>query len=88
MVVVEEKAVKKMEIDKEEPHVILQNLTRAELTLIKEKKKLEVAKAKLTSEVNKKIDGKMSNIQKLRDEIANLKFSCDELSKSLSMKEK
>ena len=67
----------------EEPHIILQNLTRAEGTLIEEKKKLETKMKKLRSEIKNEIQNKMSNIQNLREEITNLKSSCDELSKSL-----
>lgn len=69
----------------EEPHIILQNLTRAEETLIEEKNKLEIKMKKLRSEIKNEIQNKMSNIQNLREEITNLKSSCDELSKSLKI---
>lgn len=69
----------------EEPHIILQNLTRAEGTLIEEKKKLETRMKKLRSEIKNEIQNKMSNIQHLREEITNLKSSCDELSKSIKI---
>jgi hypothetical protein len=85
MVVVEEKVVSVQE-KIEEPHAILKNLIRAEETLLEEKKQLENSKAKLILEVKKKIDNKMNNIQNLRKEIADLKFSCDELSKLLKNK--
>ena len=83
MVVVEEKAVLRQENIDEEPFLVLENLTRAEVTLMEEKKKLETTKAKLRLEVKREIENKMSNIQNLRDEITDLKSSCDELSKSL-----
>ena len=51
-----------------------------------EKKQLQTTKAKLVLEVKKKIDNKMKKIQNLRDEITDLKFSCDELSKLLKNK--
>ena len=83
MVVVEEKAVLRQESIEEEPFLVLENLTRAEVTLMEEKKKLETTKTKLMLEVKREIENKMSNIQNLRDEITDLKSSCDELSKSL-----
>ena len=88
MVVVEEKAVLRQESIEEEPFLVLENLTRAEVTLMEEKKKLVTTKEKLKLEVQKEIEGKKSNIQKLRAEIADLKFDCDELSKSLQAHEK
>lgn len=83
MVVVQEKANLKEENVREDPQIVLQSLTRAETTLLTEKKKLATKKAKLESDVKKQIENKMSNIQKLRDEVTNLKSSCDELSKVL-----
>ena len=88
MVVVEEKSVLRQESIEEEPFLVLENLTRVEVTLIEEKKKLVTTKEKLKLEVQKEIEGKKSNIQKLRAEIADLKFDCDELSKSLQAHEK
>ncbi|MEJ2271921.1 MAG: hypothetical protein P8X91_05485 [Candidatus Bathyarchaeota archaeon] len=85
MVVVEEKVIS-MQENMEEPHAILKNLIRAEETLLEEKKQLETTRAKLISEVKKKIDNKMTKIQNLRDEITDLKFSCDELTKLLKNK--
>ena len=82
MVVVEKK-VNLRQKNEEEPHVILQNLIRAELTLTEEKKKLETIKEQLALEVQKRIENKKSNIQKLRAEITDLKLTCDELSKLL-----
>jgi predicted DNA-binding protein YlxM (UPF0122 family) len=83
MVVVQEKVDLREGNVNEDPQIVLQNLTRAESTLLKEKKKLATTKAKLESEVKKQIENKMNTIQKLRDEITNLKSSCDELSKTL-----
>ena len=48
---------------------------------------MEVLKEKLLSKLNKKIESKTSNIQNLRAEIKDLKFACDELSKSLQIVE-
>ena len=88
MIVVEEKFVLKQETVEEKAHVILQNLIHAEVTLMEEKKKLETTKEKLTLEAKKEIENKMRNIHKLRDEITDLKFSCDELTKSLPAQKK
>ena len=83
MVVVQKKASLREESVKEDPQTVLQNLTRAETTLLKEKKKLVTMKAKLESDIQKQIENKMSSIRKLRDEVTTLKSSCDELSKVL-----
>ena len=48
---------------------------------------MEVLKEKLLSKLDKKIESKTSNIQNLRAEIKDLKFACDELSKSLQIVE-
>ena len=88
MVMVQEKVCLTEESNEEDPHIVLQNLTRAESTLLEEKKKLVTMKAKLDLEVKKEIKNKMSNIQKLRDEISNMKFSCDEVSKLLQSSKK
>lgn len=85
MVVVEEKVIS-MQENIEEPHAILKNLIRAEETLLEEKKQLETTKSKLILEVKKKIDNKMKKIQNLRDEITDLKCSCDELTNLLKYK--
>jgi septal ring factor EnvC (AmiA/AmiB activator) len=75
--------VLKQDAFEEEPNVVLQNLIRAEVTLMEEKKKLVALKEKLNSKVQKEIKSKTSNIQRLRAEISDLKFDCDKLSKSL-----
>lgn len=88
MAVVEEKVVSRQDTVVEEPNVVLQNLTRAEATLTEEKKKLASLREKLQLKVQKEIESKKSNIQKLRAEITDLKFACDELSKALQAGEK
>jgi len=87
LVAVEKKAVSRQDNVEIDPNIVFQNLIRAEATLIKEKKKMEVLKEKLLSKLNKKIESKTSNIQNLRAEIKDLKFACDELSKSLQIVE-
>jgi len=86
--VVEERAVSRQDTVEEEPSVVLQNLIRAEVTLTKEKKKLASLREKLQLKVQKEIESKKCNIQKLRAEITDLKFACDELSKLLHAGEK
>jgi hypothetical protein len=83
LVAVEKKAVSRQDTVEIEPNIVFQNLIRAEATLLKEKKKMEALKENLLSKLNKKIESKKSNIQNLRTEIKELKFACDELSKSL-----
>jgi hypothetical protein len=83
-VVAAEKSVAlKQDAVEEEPTIVLQNLIRAEGTLLEEKKKLVTLRDKLNLKVKKEIKSKKSNIQKLRAEISDLKFDCDKLSKSL-----
>jgi hypothetical protein len=50
--------------------------------LIEEKKNLISLKEKLLTKIRKEIDNKQNNIQKLKSEINDLKFSCEELTKS------
>ena len=64
MIGVERKPVLKEEDFEEEPHIILQNLTRAEVTLMGEKKKLETKMTKLKLEIKNQIQNKMNNIKK------------------------
>ena len=82
MVNIEKNTILRDQDLKEEPYVILQNLTRAEETLMEEKKKLEIKITKLRLKIKNEIQNKMSNIQNLREEITNLKSSCDALSKA------
>ncbi|KON31869.1 hypothetical protein AC477_03725 [miscellaneous Crenarchaeota group-1 archaeon SG8-32-1] len=83
MVATEKSVVLKQDAVEEEPTIVLQNLIRAEVTLMEEKKKLVALREKLNSKVQKEIKSKTSNIQRLRAEISDLKFDCDKLSKSL-----
>ena len=71
----------------EEALVVLQKLKSEEENLIEEKKKFH---AQLTSlrrkrelKIKRKIRRKKNSIQKLKSEIIDLKFSCEDLSKSL-----
>ena len=85
MVATEKSVVLKQDAVEEEPTIVLQNLIRAEVTLMEEKKKLVALREKLNSKVQKEIKSKTSNIQRLRAEISDLKFDCDKLSKSLDV---
>jgi chromosome segregation ATPase len=67
----------------EEPTETLQKLTSSEADLIEEKKKLASLKEKLRLKIQEEIESKKKNIEKLRAEIVDLKFSCEELTKSL-----
>ena len=82
MTVLEEETVSRHDNVEEQQTIALQNLINAEATLTKEKKKLASLKEKLQLKVQKKIENKKSNIQKLRAEITDLKLACDELTKS------
>ena len=88
MVAAQEQVMLKKETVEEEPNVVLQNLTRAEATLTQEKKKLASLKEKLKLKVQKEIESKKSNLQKLRTEITDLKLDCDKFSKTLQACEK
>jgi hypothetical protein len=88
MVMAQEKVGLREETNEEDPYVVLQNLTRAESTLLEEKKKLASMKAKLELDLKKEIKNKMSSIQKLREEITNMKVSYDEVSKLLQSSKK
>ena len=83
MVATEKSVALKQDAVQEEPTIVLQNLIRAEATLMEEKKKLVTLREKLNLKVKREIKSKKSNIQKLRAEISDLKFDCDKLSKSL-----
>ena len=76
-------AVLEEETVEEEPTEVLQKLMDNEANLIEEKQNLVSLKEKLRIKVQKEIEDKKSNIQKLRDEIMDLKFSCEELTKAL-----
>jgi len=61
---------------------VFQKLVSEEANLLEEKKNLASLRKKLLSKVREEIDTKKTNIHKLRAEIKDLKFSCEEMSKS------
>jgi uncharacterized protein YoxC len=67
----------------DEATVSLQHLNEEEANLIEEKQNLASLKEKLQIKIREKIEGKKNNIQKIRDEIKELKFSCEELTQTL-----
>jgi seryl-tRNA synthetase len=80
--VAEEEAVSIQDDVDEEPFAVLQKLASEEATLMEEKKNLDSLREKLQSKIQEEIDNKRKNIQKLKSEIKDLKFSCEELTKS------
>jgi predicted RNase H-like nuclease (RuvC/YqgF family) len=84
---VEEETVPIQNNVQEEPFVVLQKLMSEEANLMEEKEKLHAQLAALREKrrlkLQRKIRRKNNSIQKLRTEIKDLKFSCEELSKSL-----
>jgi hypothetical protein len=80
--VAEEEAGATQDDVEEEPVVVLQNLLSEEAKLMEEKKNLDSLREKLLSKIQEEIGTKKSNIRKLRSEIKDLKFSCEELTKS------
>jgi chromosome segregation ATPase len=66
----------------EEPFIVLQKLMNEEAELMEEKKNLDSLREKLLSKIREEIDNKKNNIQKLKSEIKDLKFSCEELTKT------
>ena len=64
-------------------NLLLKELSSEETKLIEEKQNLASLKEKLQLKIREKIEGKKNNIQKLRDEIKELKFSCEELTQTL-----
>jgi predicted RNase H-like nuclease (RuvC/YqgF family) len=85
--VVEEENVSIQDNVQEEPFIVLQKLMSEEAKLTEEKEKLHAQLASLREKrrlkLQRKIRRKKNSIQKLRVEIKDLKFSCEELSKSL-----
>ena len=85
--IVEETAVSVQDTVQEEPHIILQKLMSEEANLMDEKKVLHSQLADLRKKrqlkLQRKIRRKKRSITKLRAEIKDLKFSCQELSKAL-----
>jgi seryl-tRNA synthetase len=80
--VLEEEAVSRQDNAEEEPFAVLQKLANEEAKLMEEKKNLDSLREKLMSKIQEEIDNKKNNIQKLKSEIKDLKFSCEELTKS------
>jgi hypothetical protein len=85
MVGAEDKTVSTQVNRKEKSTDVLQKLVNEEATLKDEKKDLAVLMKKLRSKVQKEIRNKKKSIQQLKGEIMNLKFSCEELTKSLEI---
>ncbi len=81
--VIKEEPVLMQDNAKEDANLVLQKLSSEEANLIEEKQNLASLKEKLQLKIREKIEGKKNNIQKLRDEIKELKFSCEELTKTL-----
>ena len=81
--ILEEETVSEQEKVEEEPGEVLQKLMNNEANLIEEKENLVSLREKLRVKVQKEIEEKKNNIEKLRDEIVDLKFSCEELTKAL-----
>ena len=67
-----------------ETTTLLQQLNEEEANLLEERKRMQILKQKLQSNVQKNIDQKTKNIQKLRDEINDLRLSCEGLNKTIS----
>jgi len=67
----------------QEPMLILQELKKEEDALVEEKQNLVALKDKLRLKTKEEIENKKRNIQTLKNEIAELKTKCEELSKSL-----
>jgi hypothetical protein len=73
---------------KEEKITVLQKLVSEETNLMEEKKNLVLLKEKLQLKLEEEIEIKKENIQKLKGEIANLKVTCESLSKSIKAEAK
>ena len=74
----------------EEPTTMLQKLKSEEANLTEERNNLHelltclrLRKENLELKIREEIESKQKNIQKMSTEIRNLKFSCEELTKSL-----
>jgi len=84
---VEEAAVSIQDTVQKEPHLLLQKLMSEEANLMDKKKNLHAQLADLRKKrqlkLQRKIRSKRRSIKKLRAEIKDLKFSCQELSQSL-----
>jgi chromosome segregation ATPase len=78
----EEKKLSTKNNVEEEPFLVLQKLMSEEANLMEEKKSLASLREKLQLKAQRKIQRKKNRIQKLKAEIKDLRFSCEELSKS------
>ena len=65
--------------------LLLTELSSEEANLMEERQNLASLKEKLQLKVQEKIELKKNNVQKIRDEIKELKFSCEELIKTLKV---
>jgi len=84
----QKETVSKKDNVEEEKSTILQKLASEEANLMEEKKNLVSLREKLQSKLQEEVEIKKKNIQKLRAEIADLKFSCERLSKSIKFEAK
>lgn len=66
----------------EQPFLVLQKLRNEEANLMEEKENLNSLRQRLQLKLQNKIRRKERNIQKLRAEIKDMKFSCEQLSKT------
>ena len=83
--VVKEEPVLMQDYVEEDANLVLQKLSSEEANLMEERQNLASLKEKLQLKVQEKIELKKNNVQKIRDEIKELKFSCEELTKTLKV---
>lgn len=86
--ILQKETISKHDNIEEEKTIILQKLAGEEANLMEEKKNLMTLREKLQLKLQEEIEIKKKNIQKLRAEIADLKFSCERLSKSIKVEAK
>ena len=65
-------------------NLLLKELSSEETKLIEERQNLASLKEKLQLKIHGKIEQKKNKLQKLRDEIKELKFSCEQLTQTLT----
>ena len=88
MAILQKETVSKTDKVEEEQTTILQKLASEEANLMEEKKNLVSLREKLQLKLQEEIENKKKNIQKLRADIADLKFSCEKLTKSIKVEAK
>ena len=88
MDILQKETVSKQDNAKEEKTTLLLKLANEEANLMEEKKNLMSVREKLKLKLQEEIEIKKKNVRKLRDEIADLKVSCERLSKSIKVKAK